>query len=95
MTYGVYSKDLKGCALTGVSLSDAKPYCYGDRVVCSEKQIVHGFSITIEFGKWWEWRIRPRLGYVILGFVNISWHKCKHTWADKIVWDPKEEGGAK
>lgn len=94
MTYGVYSKDLKGCALTGVSLSDAKPYCYGDRVVCSEKQIVHGFSITIVFDKWWEWSIRPMSGHAHIGFVHIAWHKCKHTWADKIVWEP-EEGASK
>lgn len=95
MTYGVYSKDLKGCALTGVSLSDAKSLCYGDRVVCSEKQYVHGFSITIVFDKWWEWRIRPRSGHAHIGFVHIAWHKCKHTWADKIVYDPKNEEGEK
>ena len=95
MTYGVYSKDLKGCALTGVSLRDAKSLCYGDRVVCAEKQYVYGFSIAIVFGKWWDWRIRPQLGYANLGFVHISWHKCKRIWADKIVYDPNKEGGAK
>ena len=90
MTYGVYSKDLNGCALMGVSLSDAKSICYGDRVVCSEKQIVYGFSITFEFNKWWKWSISPLFGYANIGFVHIAWHKCKHTWADKIVWEPEE-----
>ena len=91
MTYGVYSKDLKGCSISGVSKFDAMYLCYGDMVVCSEKKITRGFSIIFNFDKDWEWYFKPRLGLIKIGFIGISWHKRKKIWADKIVERNKKE----
>lgn len=99
MTYGVYSKDLHSVSLEGVSLETAKKYCWGDKVVCSEKQIRFGTEISIKIlwcPKDWRWQWRKYFDNTIrLGPLSLSWHTLSYTWADKIVYDPKKEGGAK
>ncbi len=91
MTYGTYTRDLKGCGLSGQSFKEAKEYCLGDKVVCSEKDITHGFAIRFAFTKSWEFRFKPYWSYVKLGFIHISWERLHYKWADKIVWT-KEDG---
>ena len=91
MTYGVYSKDIHGVSLAETDLETAKRYCYGDKVVCSEKDITIGFEIAVKFCKEWSWRIRPRLQYANLGFIHLTWRVMKYKWADKVVWSKESE----
>lgn len=91
MTYGTYTKDLTGSGLQGVSLKEAKEYCYGDRVVCSEKDITYGFAVRIAFTKSWGFRWKPFWNEVKIGFMNISWEWLKFKWADEIVWTKEGE----
>ena len=92
MTYGTYSRDLTASSLQGVSLEDAKKYCWGDRVVCSEKDVTFGFAVRIAFTTSWEFRFKPFWNEIKLGFMKVSWERLKYKWADKIVWT--KEGGA-
>jgi hypothetical protein len=47
MTYGVYTRDLKSVSLSEkFSIDQAKKWCRKDHVVCSEKKIWCGWSIT-------------------------------------------------
>lgn len=94
MTYGVYSKDFHACSFSDGSLKVAMEYCRDDRVVCSEKVITIGFAVRIAIVKDWEWRVRPRWGFANLGFVRISWERLRYKWANEVVWEPHEEGGA-
>lgn len=91
MTYGVYTRDLKGCSLGGQNLKEAKEYCRGDKVVCSEKDITFGFAVRFAFTNVWEWKFRPFWQELDIGFIHISWERLHFTWADKIVWT-KEDG---
>ena len=61
MTYGVYTRDLKSVSLSKqYSIDKAKKWCYdNNHVVCSEKEIWCGWSITFRFHKWKGFRIRP------------------------------------
>lgn len=84
MTYGVYTKDLKGCYLEEASLESAlkvarrnKRECF----VCEETDKCYGFSIAVTFDKDWDFCIKPRLKYLIIGPVMISW--CKMTCKGK------------
>ena len=96
MTYGVYTRDLKYANITErFSVNEAKKWCYDDRVVCSEKKIWCGWSITFRFHKWREFRVRPQWGIWRFGFLDIECRTHRYTWADKIVYDPKKECGAK
>ena len=92
VTYGVYTKDLSCVSLSGRDLEVAKEYCWGDHVVCSEKFKITGFALHIKFSKYWEFRLRPRLNYLNLGFLHISWETTRLLWADKIVWRKEAEG---
>ena len=94
-TYGVYTKDLTGVAISGKDLETAKEYCYADRVVCSEKYKTTGFALHIMFSKYWEVRLRPKWGCLNLGFLQIAWEKTRQLWADKIVWEIEAEGESK
>jgi hypothetical protein len=91
MTYGTYTPDLKACGLSGQSLEDAKRYCLGNKVVCSERDVTVGFAVRFAFTKNWEWRIRWSWQCADFGFVHVSWERLHHLWADKIVWT--KEGG--
>ena len=95
MTYGVYSKDLKACSYNQGSLKDAREWCHGDRVVCSERMIKTGLRLSLVF-RWrlvdWNFRCRWRWERTIyLGPFMISVETLSYTWADKIV----EEGAKK
>lgn len=92
MTYGVYSADLKGVSLSGVSIETARKYLHGDRVICSEKRIRTGFEISVAF-KWkhFAFRFRPYGDDAILiGPLMISWRVLTYVWADKVVEGLKE-----
>lgn len=90
MSYGIYTRDLKGCALTDKrTVEEAKAYCNGDHVVCSEKTKCSGWFIGFDFHRWDRLHFSGRFG-LELGFVTIRWHLSKYLWADKIVYDPKE-----
>lgn len=91
MTYGTYTPDLKGCGLSGQSLEDAKRYCLGDKVVCSEKDVTIGWAIRFAFTKSLEWKFSPFWHAIDLGFIHISWERLHYLWADKIAWT--KEGG--
>lgn len=98
MTYGVYTKDLHVCSLSGTTIDNAKEYCYSGRVVCSEKEISFGWEWRIVF-KWFfkDWRFRWKLRWdntIYLGPFVISRSTLRYIWADKIVWEP-EEGTSK
>ena len=93
-TYGVYTQDLTGVSISNLDLETAKRYCYQDHVVCSEKYRTIGFALHIRISKFWEFRLRPRWGYINLGFINISWETIRQLWADKIVWMREKGGGA-
>ena len=99
MTYGVYTKDLHGCSLSMTTLNNAKKYCHSGRVVCSEKEICFGWEWRIVF-MWFfrDWRFRWKHRWdntIYLGPFVISRSTLHYTSADKIVYDPQEEGGAK
>jgi len=87
MTYGTYTPDMKACGLSGVSLAEAKQYCFGDHVVCSERDVTCGWAVRVAFTDRWEWRLRRRWSSSIdLGFIHISWERLHYPWADKVVW---------
>lgn len=46
-TYGVYSKDLKGCYISGLDMIDARRHLCGrgDRVLCLERDVVSALKI--------------------------------------------------
>lgn len=90
-TYGVYTPDLKGVALSGQDLKRAKECCWRDHVVCSEKYKTTGFALHIRFSKYWEVRLRPKQGVLNLGFLKIAWERTRMLWADKIVWQKETE----
>jgi hypothetical protein len=94
MTYGVYTRDLKGVSLSErFSIDEVKKWCYKDHVVCSEKKIWCGWSITFRFHKWRGFRIRPYWNEWRFGFISIETKTHRYTWADKIVYDPLNENG--
>ena len=75
-TYGVYSKDLKGCYISGLDMINARRYMQGeDRVLCLEREVVYGLKIEITLRKSWYWRLRPQLRYLEMGFISVYWHK--------------------
>lgn len=87
-TYGVYSKDLKGCYISGLDMIDAKRYlntCGEDRVMCLERKVVSAFKIEITLHKYWYWRLRPQLGYIEMGFISVYWHKQRTTEPYKVI----------
>ena len=48
-TYGVYSKDLKGCYISGLDMINAKRYMQGeDRVLCLEREFVQKSACSSE-----------------------------------------------
>ena len=98
MTYGVYTRDLKGVKISELhSVDAAKVYCYDsdDAVVCSEKEVTTGLEVTIKFSREWHFRLRPSLKYMNLGFVHTAWRWTHCKVADKVVYDPKNEGVVK
>lgn len=89
MRYGTYTKDLKGASLTDTDFETAKGFCREGQVVCTEKKQTIGFEIRIGFSRFWEFRLRPRFGYLYLGYLQIDWNKTSMWWADKVVWTPE------
>ena len=89
-TYGVYSKDLNGCYISGlVDMIDATRYLCGrgDRVLCLEREVVSALKIEITLRKHWYWRLRPQFGYLEMGFISVYWHKQKAHKPYKVVID--------
>ena len=87
-TYGVYSKDLKGCYISGLDMIDAKRYLGGeDKVLCLEREVVSELKIEITLRKYWYWRLRPRLGYLEMGFIKVYWYKGRSTKPYKMIPD--------
>ena len=87
-TYGVYSKDLKGCYISGLDMIDARRYLSGrgDRVLCLEREVVSELKIKITLRKYWYWRLRPQFGYLEMGFISVDWHTQKTTEPYKVVY---------
>ena len=95
MTYGVYTKDLKGVSLRGKTFPECQRYCYPGYVICEEKTRKIGFVVEIEIRwKFLEISFRPFWQYIAIGPIVIRWRNMLHTWADKIVdeW-PYKVGG--
>ena len=87
-TYGVYSKDLKGCYISGLDMIDAKRYLSGeDRVMCLEHEVTAGIEVKLHFRKHWYWRLRPQFGYLEMGFIKVYWHKQKAKEPYKVIPD--------
>lgn len=87
-TYGVYSKDLKGCYISGLDIIDAKRYMQGeDRVLCLEREFVSALKIEITLRKYWYWRLRPQFGYLEMGFIKVYWYKSRSTKPYKVIPD--------
>lgn len=85
-TYGVYSKDLKGCYISGLDMINAKRYMQGeDRVLCLEREFVSSLKIEITLRKYWYWRLRPQLGYLEMGFISVYWYKKRSTEPYKVI----------
>ena len=85
-TYGVYSRDLKGCYVSGLDMIDARRYLQGeDRVLCLERDVVSAFKIEITLRKDWYWRLRPQFGYLEMGFVSVYWHKQRTKKPYKVI----------
>ena len=86
-TYGVYSKDLKGCYISGLDMIDARRHLSGrgDRVLCLERDVVSALKIEITLRKDWHWRLRPQFGYLELGFIGVCWHKQRTTKPYKVI----------
>lgn len=92
MTYGVYTSDLKGNSLSQkYSIDECKEWCYGDHVICSEKDRVCGVSLTVGWHKYWAFRFKWYWNELELGFLTFNWHVNKYKWADKIVWRPENK----
>ena len=95
MTYGVYNRDMQSASRSGLySIEACKEYLRDDTdVVCSERQKWCALVVKFIFHKWRGFhRYDDKMR---LGFVSIETHSNYYTWADKIVYDPKMEGGAK
>lgn len=87
-TYGIYSKDLKGCYISGLSKADARRYMQGeDRVLCLEREVTDGFEVTLHFRKKWYWRLRPKFRYLDMGFMSVCWYKTRSTEPYKVISD--------
>lgn len=87
-TYGVYSKDLKGCYISGLDMIDARRYMQGeDRVLCLEREVVYALKIEITLRKYWYWWLRPQLGYLEMGFIKVYWHKQRTKKPYKVIPD--------
>ena len=85
-TYGVYSRDLKGCYVSGLDMIDARRYLQGeDRVLCLERDVVSAFKIEITLRKDWYWRLRPQFGYLEMGFVSVYCHKQRTKKPYKVI----------
>lgn len=97
MTYGVYDRDMKSVSLSEQrSIEDCKKYLWRDtEVVCSERRIWCAWVVKFIFHKWRGFHYYRCASKIVLGFVSIETHSHYYTWADKIVYDPKKEGGAK
>ena len=92
MTYGIYTKDLTGCSLHEMyNLEDDRRYLIPGHVICSEKKVRTGFVIKVEFSKFWDFRLRPKWGYLRMGYMEISWRSKTILWADKVVETAKED----
>ena len=87
-TYGIYSKDLKGCYISGLDMTDARRHLGGeDRILCLEREVVSALKIEITLHKYWCWRLRPRLGYLEMGFISVYWHVQRTTEPDTVIPD--------
>lgn len=97
MTYGVYDRDMKSVSLSEQrTIEDCKKYLWRDtEVVCSERRIWCAWVVKFIFHKWRGFHYYRCASKIVLGFVSIETHSHDYTWADKIVYDPKKEGGAK
>ncbi len=97
MTYGVYNRDLHSVSLSNQSsIENCKKYlCRDTYVVCSEREVWSSVSIRITFHAWRGFRWCRWDTCKTFGFVTIEKRNNYYTCADKIVYDPKQEGGAK
>ena len=97
MTYGVYNRDLHSVSLEGqYSIDACKKYLWRDTdVVCSERKFRCGWVLRFTFHGWRGFHRYRYDNMIVLGFVSIDTYSNYYTWADKIVFDPKAEGGAK
>lgn len=97
MTYGVYARDMKSVSLSEqCSIEDCKKYLWHDNdVVCSECRIWCAWVVKLIFHRWRGFHYCRYANQIDLGFVSIVIHSDYYTWADKIVYDPKKEGGVK
>lgn len=87
-TYGIYSKDLKGCYISGLDMIDAKRYMQGeDRVLCLERECVSALKIEITLHKHWYWRCRPQFGYLEMGFISVYFLKQRTKKPYKVIPD--------
>lgn len=94
MSYGVYTADLKGMSYRGASLEDCKRYLWPGHVICTEKTRTIGFKVGIEIRwKFMGLSFRPFWQYVQIGPLILRWERIRHTWADKIVYAEKQDGG--
>ena len=85
-TYGVYTKDLKGCYISGLDLIDAGRYMLGeDSVLCLERDVVSALKIEITLRKYWYWRLRPQFGYLEMGFISVCFHKQRTKKPYKVI----------
>lgn len=93
MTYGVYSRDMHSVSLSNQhSIENCKRYLWGDTdVVCSEKKVWCSLSIRITFHAWRGFKRCRCDASMTFGFVTIEKKDNYYTWADKIVYDPKEK----
>lgn len=92
MTYGVYTSDLSGQSLgERYTIEECKEWCWGDHVICSEKDKVSGISVTVSWHKHWAFRFKWYWQEMELGFLRITWNVNKYKWADKIVWRPENK----
>lgn len=89
VTYGVYTKDLKGCYISGLDMVDARRHLCGrgDRVLCLEREVTACIEVKLHFRKHWYWRLRPQFGYLEMGFVMVCWSKIVKTEPYKVIPD--------
>ena len=87
MSYGIYTKDLKGCSLSDVTFEMARQCLIPGlgHVICCEKDKFCGFSLHVTWHTGWCFRIKPRLKYLELGFIGISWFRLTRKVPDHIV----------
>lgn len=88
-TYGVYSKNLKWCYVSGLNLIHARRHLCGrgDRVLCIEREVVSALKIEITLRKDWCWRWRPQFGCLELGFLLLYFHKQRMNKPYKVIQD--------